>query len=293
MKNTLELTLPEVNYLIKKYMLRCIFLIQSSGSSVPGLGQGRGVPPCCFSKPKILKEQTMKKHYVAKTIDVGKIVVDPFNPPRRIANKSKLYELSADIKRNGLLDEIKVRMPFKGERKGYYYVFDGHRRLKAMKMLKATKIDCFVYTLEDKEEAERVYNSINSTSMKMSSAQYAYRWLMGCTIPKKHMNDIELLAGWFGGKKETFRQQVRNYCIGNTSPRQHVLTTQAYLDYFFRKNKKAKLIPRTYDVPTPKDILKTSFKDSTFRTWKSSLWGRSAERPINPDQIIERINDAK
>ena len=231
----------------------------------------------------------MKRHYVPKTISISKIVVDTLNPPARTADKTKLKELSSDIKKNGLLDELKVRTPFKGETKGYYYLFDGHRRLQAMKLLKANKVDCFVYTLENREEAERIYNSINSTSMKMTSAQYAYRWLMGCTIPKKHMQDIDLLSNWFGSKGEKFAKSVEKYCVGSASPRQHVLVIQTYLDYF--RHKKAQL--NGYDVPKPTSILRASFKDPIFRTWKNTLWGKVAEKPIDLNQIIERIDGAK
>ncbi len=227
----------------------------------------------------------MKKHYVPKTINISKIVVDPFNPPARTADKTKLRELSSDIKKNGLLDEIKVRKPFKDEKKGCYYVFDGHRRLQALKVLKATKIDCFVYTLANKEEAERMYNSINSTSMKMTSAQYAYRWLMGCTIPKKHMQDIDLLSNWFGSKGEKFKQEVGKYCVSSASPVHHILTTRSYVEFFRKK--------QDPDIPGVKQILNASFKDPVFRTWRNVLFGRQAEQPISKKQVLERIYGAK
>ncbi len=103
------------------------------------------------------------------------------------------------------------------------------------------------------------------------------------------MQDIDLLSNWFGDKGEKFAKSVEKYCIGLTSPRQHVLVTQTYLDYF--RHKKAQL--NGYDVPKPKSILRASFKDPVFRNWKSTLWGKVAEKPIDLNQIIERIDGAK
>jgi len=232
----------------------------------------------------------MKKHYVPKKIDISKIIVDPFNPPRRL-KRIELRALANDIKENGLLDELKVRKPFKGEKKGYYYLFEGHRRLQALKMLKETKADCFVYTLENKEEAERIYNSINSTSMKMDSAQYAWRWVNGCTIPQKHLNDIIKLADWFGNckqqtiKDKKFKKQIKDHCTG-ISPRAHVLVVESFLKYL-----------NTYtgnnSNPSNKKILNASFKDHVIRSWKNSLMGKKAEKPISRKRVIERINSIK
>ena len=231
----------------------------------------------------------MKRHYKAREIDMSKIVVDPFNPPERL-KRIELRALANDIKENGLLDELKVRKPFKGEKKGYYYLFEGHRRLQALKMLKETKADCFVYTLENKEEAERIYNSINSTSMKMDSAQYAWRWVNGCTIPQKHLNDIIKLADWFGNckqqtiKDKKFKKQIKDHCTG-ISPRAHVLVVESLLKYL-----------NTHpgnDDPSKKKILNASFKDHVIRSWKNSLMGKKAEKPISRKRVIERINSIK
>lgn len=223
----------------------------------------------------------MKKHYDSKKINISKIIVDPFNPPIRTENKFKIQELSRDIGKNGLLDEIKVRKPFKNEKKGYYYVFDGHRRLQAIKMLREDSIDCCVYTLKNKAEAESIYNSINSLSMKMDSSQYAWRWLKGCTIPEKHLRDLDLLANWFGSKGERFKKNIMLYCTKNASPRSHVLTVNSYLEYF-RRNEGD-------NDPSHKQIVEASFKNPIIRAWKNYLLGKKEKKPLDRDRIISQI----
>ena len=223
----------------------------------------------------------MKRHYVSKEINISQIVVDPYNPPIRTENKKKLQELARDIKKNGLLDEIKVRKPFKDEEKGKYYVFDGHRRLQAIKILRSTHIDCFVYTLKNKEEAENIYNSINSNSMKMDSSQYAWRWLKGCAVPEKHLRDLDLLANWFGSNGERFKKNVMLYCTKNASPRAHVLTVNSYLEYF-RRNEGD-------NDPSHKQIVEASFKNPIVRAWKNYLLGKKEEKPLDRDRIISQI----
>ena len=223
----------------------------------------------------------MKKHHDSKKIDISKIIVDPFNPPIRTENKFKIQELSRDIRKNGLLDEIKVRKPFKSEKKGHYYVFDGHRRLQAIKELRENSIDCSVYTLKNKAEAESIYNSINTLSMKMDSSQYAWRWLKGCTIPQKHLTDIKILSNWFGSCGDKFKKHVMLYCTKTASPRQHNLTVATYLEYFKRNEGE--------DDPSHKQILEASFKNPTVRSWKNFLFGKKEQKPLTRKRIIDQI----
>jgi len=73
---------------------------------------------------------------------------NPFQP-RKIINQEELKGLSDSIKENGLLQPITVS-PKKGSMKDFYIVA-GHRRVKAIELLKIDEIKAIVVNFDDKE----------------------------------------------------------------------------------------------------------------------------------------------
>ncbi len=71
---------------------------------------------------------------------------DPVNPMRTEIDRAELFELSDNIKQNGLINPITVRPV--GDR---FEVVAGHRRLSACKIAGKIKIPCVTRTLSDAE----------------------------------------------------------------------------------------------------------------------------------------------
>lgn len=87
---------------------------------------------------KIIPPKAMEGERVVE-LEVSKIKPDP-QQPRKTFDSVKLQELAEDIKQNGLIQPIIVRMSGVGE----YVVIAGERRLKAVQMLNQPKIKAII-----------------------------------------------------------------------------------------------------------------------------------------------------
>lgn len=87
---------------------------------------------------KIIPPKAMEGERVVE-LEVSKIKPDP-QQPRKTFDSVKLQELAEDIKQNGLIQPIIVRISGVGE----YVVIAGERRLKAVQMLNQPKIKAII-----------------------------------------------------------------------------------------------------------------------------------------------------
>lgn len=87
---------------------------------------------------KIIPPKAMEGERVVE-LEVSKIKPDP-QQPRKTFDSVKLQELAEDIKQNGLIQPIIVRISGVGE----YVVIAGERRLKAVRMLNQPKIKAII-----------------------------------------------------------------------------------------------------------------------------------------------------
>ena len=87
---------------------------------------------------KIIPAKPLEGERVVE-LEVAKIQPDP-QQPRKTFDPVKLQELAEDIKQNGLIQPIIVRMSGVGE----YVVIAGERRLKAAQMLNQAKIKAII-----------------------------------------------------------------------------------------------------------------------------------------------------
>lgn len=107
------------------------------------------------------------------------------NPPVRIKANAKLQQLMKSIEKLGIIQPLSIT--------DKNIVVDGNRRLACAKLLKLKTVPCIVREFATKREMDELFESINTSMMKINSKQEVYIYERGGIISAKTLREIELI----------------------------------------------------------------------------------------------------
>lgn len=105
-------------------------------------GLGRGID-------SLIKDYKVNTGYETSFANINEIKESPYQP-RKLISEESIKELIDSIKENGLVEPLVVR-----KKDSYYELIAGHRRLKALKVLKRDTAQIHILEISD-EEAARI-----------------------------------------------------------------------------------------------------------------------------------------
>jgi len=129
-----------------------------------------------------------------QTQDIALELIDePQHAMRTDIPRDEIFELAADIKRNGLINPITVRPV--GDR---FEVVAGHRRFLAHRYGGIVKIRCIVRELND----EQVFSIMTSENLKREEVNYVDEAIHVSRLMNMHNEDIAKVADIVGRSKD-------------------------------------------------------------------------------------------
>ena len=134
-----------------------------------------------------------------KNIDINKIQAN-VNQPRTVFNETKIDELAASIKENGLIQPIVVR-----KNNGVYQIIAGERRYRACRLLNMKQVPCIIEDYTDKQtQTLAIIENIQREDLSPLEEAKAYQAL----IKEYDYNQTEL-AEIVGKKQSTIANKLR------------------------------------------------------------------------------------
>lgn len=124
-----------------------------------------------------------------------------YNPPLRTSEK-QLKQLKESIKLNGILAPVLIDSKNN--------IIDGHRRVSCAKSLNLI-VPCIV--IDSSLSSEEQFETINSTSKKISTKDLIYIYLNGGTVPKNQLEKIKEIESLIG------KTNLESFGDNNASPR--------------------------------------------------------------------------
>ena len=108
-----------------------------------------------------------------KNIDINKIQAN-VNQPRTVFNETKIDELAASIKENGLIQPIVVR-----KNNGVYQIIAGERRYRACRLLNMKQVPCIIEDYTDKQtQTLAIIENIQREDLNAIEEAQAYQTMM-------------------------------------------------------------------------------------------------------------------
>ena len=144
-----------------------------------------------------------------------------FNPSERAEN---IKRLKKSILKYGIMQPILATQNFK--------VVDGHRRIAVAKELNLETIPVIRYNGKTEELHSELFETINTTSMKLNSAQQLKVWLKGGAIDKSTEKSITDLLGFadmdFLERMAKENQNPVTYRIGLRTIQKYLQTPESF-----------------------------------------------------------------
>lgn len=224
------------------------------------------------------------KGYAPALVELAKIHPSPTNPRKQLGD---LVELTASVKRHGILQPVLARPNAKG-----FELVSGHRRFAAAKAAGLESIPCVVREISDQETLEiQLVENCQRVDIHPLDEADAYELLH-----RKHKIDVDALAAKVGKSKAYVYARMKLCALKSETARKAFLanTINASVALYLARIPNVDLQEKAAKEVTAAEVQTRGKDDDGYERWQKHKEPMSARRALEHIQshYMLRLADA-